>query len=568
MKTKGDMSKESIAMGTNGTHKDDIVEETMNEFYESLSKKDENKKEKEKSKNRKRKAEHNSSVPVPEPEPVVTNLVDEEVIEETVTDETVMVDETVTIEEKLEKRRKKKKAIGITLGTILGLILVVYLAGSFYFSSHFFFFTKINGTDFSLKSVEQVQAYFEEQVDNYSLTLQGNSDIEEKILGTDIDLKYVAGDDVKKLVDKQNSMLWFKALWDHPKMKANVGVEYDKEKLEARLATLECLKEENQVAPVNAHPVFKNGSFEVENEVVGSKVVREKFDEAIKTALNGFNSEINLQKAGVYETPAYTSESKEVIAAKDTMNNYLGAKVTYDFTPSEEVVDGTLISQWLSTDGKMNVSFNEDAVRAYIASLAEKYNTVGQAVDFTTPDGRAAQVNSGSFGWNINQEEEFTALTNNIKNKEEIKREPAYSSRGITHENNGFGNTYAAVDLSGQRAFFVQDGQVVLDSPVVTGNPNKGWETPPGLFFLAYKTTDQVLRGKKMPDGSYEYESPVQYWMPFNGGIGFHDASWQPVFGGDRYLTYGSRGCINMPTDQAALMYSLVYSGVPVVCYY
>ncbi len=40
----------------------------------------------------------------------------------------------------------------------------------------------------------------------------------------------------------------------------------------------------------------------------------------------------------------------------------------------------------------------------------------------------------------------------------------------------------------------------------------------------------------KKADGTYSYEQPVTYWMPFNGGIGFHDADWQPYFGGDRYL--------------------------------
>ena len=32
----------------------------------------------------------------------------------------------------------------------------------------------------------------------------------------------------------------------------------------------------------------------------------------------------------------------------------------------------------------------------------------------------------------------------------------------------------------------------------------------------------------KKADGTYSYEQPVTYWMPFNGGIGFHDADWQP----------------------------------------
>ena len=77
-----------------------------------------------------------------------------------------------------------------------------------------------------------------------------------------------------------------------------------------------------------------------------------------------------------------------------------------------------------------------------------------------------------------------------------------------------------------------------------------------------------LLRGKKLPDGTYEYESPVSYWMPFNGGIGFHDATWQSAFGGARYLTYGSHGCVNMPVSAAAQLYGLIQAGVPVVCHY
>ena len=44
--------------------------------------------------------------------------------------------------------------------------------------------------------------------------------------------------------------------------------------------------------------------------------------------------------------------------------------------------------------------------------------------------------------------------------------------------------------------------------------------TPSGVYRLDWKAKDFVLRG----DG---YASPVSFWMPFNGGIGLHDASWR-----------------------------------------
>ena len=109
----------------------------------------------------------------------------------------------------------------------------------------------------------------------------------------------------------------------------------------------------------------------------------------------------------------------------------------------------------------------------------------------------------------------------------------------------------------------------MLSTDVVTGNPNKGNATPPGVYSLTYKTKNATLRGERRPDGTYSYETPVKYWMPFNGGIGFHDASWQPYFGGNRFREGGgSHGCINLPADKAAELYNRIDESVPIVCFY
>lgn len=94
-------------------------------------------------------------------------------------------------------------------------------------------------------------------------------------------------------------------------------------------------------------------------------------------------------------------------------------------------------------------------------------------------------------------------------------------------------------------------------------------QTPPGIFQLYYKKSPSVLKGKMLENGKYEYERPVTYWMPFNGGIGFHDASWQPYFGGNRFREGGgSHGCINLPADKAAELYNRIDESVPIVCFY
>lgn len=477
-------------------------------------------------------------------------------------------EEEETDAEKAYRKHKFRKKLAIIIGSIIGVIAVVYIGFAVYFNSHFMFFTTINGTDVSLKSVSQVEDYMRQQVEDYTLTLEESDGGTEEIAGKNISLEYVPGKQLAQLVKDQDNFLWLTTLWDHPELDAEVGVKYDETALAEQIAALACMNPENQVASVNAHPEFKETQFEIVPEVVGTQINEEVFNEKVRSYIEGFQHTLNLTEEECYIKPSYVSDSEEVIAANNAMNSYLKAEITYDFNPNTEVVNAAVISQWVTVNDKMEVTFNTDAVKQYIQSLADKYDTKGKSRQFTTATGNTVTVEGGSYGWKIDQDAEYNALVANIQNGEVVTREPEYSSRAASHGSIDIGTTYAEVDLTNQHAYFIKDGQVVLDSPVVTGNPNKGNGTPQGTYSLSYKTKNAVLRGDRLPDGSYTYESPVKYWMPFNGGIGFHDASWQSSFGGERYKTNGSHGCINMPTDQAAKMYDLISDGTPVVCHY
>ena len=117
------------------------------------------------------------------------------------------------------------------------------------------------------------------------------------------------------------------------------------------------------------------------------------------------------------------------------------------------------------------------------------------------------------------------------------------------------------INLTAQHLFFYKNGSLVVESDFVSGNLAKNHGTPSGSFGVTYKAKDAVLRGE-------DYESPVSFWMPFNGGIGLHDAPWQTNFGGDWYLEHGSRGCVNLQYDVAETVFNNVDSGTPVVCHY
>ena len=83
------------------------------------------------------------------------------------------------------------------------------------------------------------------------------------------------------------------------------------------------------------------------------------------------------------------------------------------------------------------------------------------------------------------------------------------------------------------------------------------------------KQKDKVLRGDVQPDGSYGYESHVNFWIRLtNTGVGLHDATWRSNFGGKIWITNGSHGCVNLPYNAAKTIYEMVPERMPVIIYY
>ena len=137
-----------------------------------------------------------------------------------------------------------------------------------------------------------------------------------------------------------------------------------------------------------------------------------------------------------------------------------------------------------------------------------------------------------------------------------IVQKPEYGIRG----------TYVYVDIERQHLSYFVDDVVVLDCPVVTGNIYGGHSTPRGTFALQYKARNMKLRGRE--NNGDEYESFVNYWMPFIGSeYGMHDATWRSNFGGSIYMGGGSHGCVNMPYKSAAELYEMIEPGTPVLIY-
>lgn len=431
--------------------------------------------------------------------------------------------------------------------------------------------TTVNGLGISGMTVEEAKSHIGDFYSNeYKLAIKGRNGATETIQGKDIG--YTTGlpeGALEEILKKENEAGRVFGPDAENSYRIQLQSTYSQEALEAKIAGLHCMDSSNTVATRDAHVSdYEEGKpFTIVPEVRGSDVYPEKVAQAVRDAVTAGEREVSLEEKGCYHEVQVRADDENLKNLCDTMNRCREMEITYVFGEDSEVLKADVICTWLTGTADGEIQLDGGKVAAFVAELAGRHDTAGTARTFRAADGREVSV-SGAYGWRIDQAAEAAALAAMVRTGESQSREPQYASAAALHGEQEWGQTYVEIDLTNQHVYMVKDGAVVWDAPCVTGNEAKGHHTPAGIYTLTYKQRDRVLRGAKRADGSYEYESPVSYWMPFNGGIGLHDANWRGSFGGTIYKTNGSHGCVNLPPDRTRALYDLVYQGIPVICYH
>lgn len=461
----------------------------------------------------------------------------------------------------------RKRNNGISKGKkgiimVICLLAAIYLGMAAYFKDHFYFGSTINSISVVGKTVEEANSEIESSIAKYSLQLEGRGDVEDKIDGSEIDLKYNPQGKIEELKKNQHPLSWIKSLFSKNDNVLNDIVTFDEELLKSKVQNLAFTNNKDTIKPENPKFEYGQGTYDIVDEVKGNVVDTELLYNNIYEAIIEGKTDLNIDEVNCYNNPKYTANSQETTDAKNLLNSYVGATITYDFGDRSETVDGDKINEWLYVDDDMNVQFNNDKVRRYVELLAMKYNTYETSRKFKTTAGNTITVNGGNYGWIIDKPEETKQLIEAVKEGKDSKREPVYSQTAVSRNKDDVGNTYLEVNLSKQHIWFYKNGSLVVDGDVVTGNASLNFSTPTGTYRLNYKAKDATLKGEN-------YTSKVTFWMPFNNNIGLHDASWRnsSEFGGTTYLTNGSHGCVNAPYGLAEKVYQNIEAGTPVICY-
>ena len=462
-----------------------------------------------------------------------------------------------------DRGKKRRRRLLLVLLIVIAALVAAYLITAYYFTNHFLPNTVINGIDASTMTVEEVQEALRNEVDAYEITIEERGGGTETVSGTEIGLEMDFDDTLDTFLDKQGAFAWIANLSGTKTFDPEKLLHYDETMFASVLSSLACMDEEQMTVSEDAEVLYSEDSevYEIEPAVFGTWMDSDAFSEAVGAAVLEMQETLDLEEAGLYTDPVYTEDSEEITAACTELNERLEAEITYDMGDAGSVsVSRTEVSSWLKINEDMEVVFNEDAIAEFVADLASQYDTQYTTHSLTTTWGSTVSVSGGNYGWKIDQEAEIAELEEDVLAKTAVTREPNYSSTAVSHTGNDYGSTYVEINLTAQHLYFYKNGSLIVSSDFVSGDVADGNATPTGIYKLSYKEADAVLTGD-------DYETPVSYWMPFNGGVGMHDATWRSSFGGTIYKTNGSHGCINLPYSAAQTIFNNISAGDAVIVY-
>lgn len=458
------------------------------------------------------------------------------------------------------KRRNKQNKIIPSIMISLCTLIAIYMGMTIYFKNHFDFGSKINGINVAGMTVEEAEKKLSGEIERYTLDLEERGDVTEQIKAADIGLKYDS-DKIRELKENQNPYAWVSDIFRKSDSEVSEIVTYDEALLNKCFNNLSCIDNSDKTNPKSASLKYTEDGYGIVDEVYGNKIDKDALYDRIVKAILKIEPKISLDASDCYEKPKYTSKSQEVADAQNILNKYTNLTITYTSGEKTEALDGSTIHNWLEVDENMKVIFNEDKVMNYVNKVSSIYNTFGNTRDFATTSKTTIKVSGGNYGWIVDKSKEVKDLIETVKKGQDVTKEPIFSQTAIVRGANDIGNTYVEIDMTKQHLWFYKNGSLITEGDVVTGNLINNTLTPAGTYVLNYKEKNATLKGE-------DYSSPVNYWMPFNGNIGIHDASWRTEFGKDIYMTNGSHGCVNAPYEIAKTIFNNIESGTPIVCYY
>ena len=454
-------------------------------------------------------------------------------------------------------RNQIRWKIRISRLIILAVILISIGVGANYFlKNHFLYGTVIEGVNCSFLSVEDAKEKIDNSLGNKIIKFSFASEKEYSILARELGIG----------VDEKQIEKIFKNQHENPKEQRKYSLKgfiiFDKAKLQELFELIPELQEENMIKPQNAYITWNQLEFSIESEVIGNEIDSDKAFSFASAQIKQGEREISFSSM-TNQFPEVYSEDLET--ERDELNSIVKSSIIFKLSNGEVVtLDVNTIKDWVYQDenGKFHIDI-ENGVQKFVENLNNLVEEAHSQISFKATDHDEAIILNipENLRAHLDIEKQTAEIFKMLGNGESYTVEPIYDKALFTDTF----NSYVELDISRQHIWLYVNGELIMDTPCVTGNVSLGYDTPTGIFYLLNKNEDVYLEGYNR-DGS-KYSSFVDYWMRFYEGVGFHDATWRSQFGGNIYLTNGSHGCVNMPKDAAIILYEYINETMPIIVY-
>lgn len=467
-------------------------------------------------------------------------------------------------------RRLKKPLL------ILLFINVLFFCGGYfllatYYQGEFCPNTWVNGVYCTGKSVEEVNSELLSKIKAPIITVTDENGNAYTIDMANVDYAADYSEPLLQFMKKQNPYLWIDNLTFHQSHTLKPTVTYNQEKLESAWNSLPPVREERD----------KEGIYEIRLTQMGyilynglqNRLDTEKAFLLLTQKLSMGEDSLQLAKEGCYYDTPLTVAQEQTKKLWEKIDFFQQCKLVYDMGPEKVPLDAKTVSRFLTaengipiTDKTGELVIDKAQVQSFVEALSDEYDTYGKERSFESTRGDTILVKGGTYGTKLDRKKELAYLMEALSKQENYTGDeklhiPAYEKEGVVRGKDDIGDTYIEVDMTEQKMYYYLEGELALETEIVTGNTGRKMGTPEGVNFVYNKQKNRTLRGQG-------YASFVKYWVPVKGNIGIHDASWRKEFGGEIYKKSGSHGCINTPTDKMAELYDMVEIGTPVIMFY
>lgn len=329
----------------------------------------------------------------------------------------------------------------------------------------------------------------------------------------------------------------------------------------AALKTL--LGEQLNTAAVNATAVYNSSKkqFVANDGKNGTSYDLDAAADAAAASLGLLGTEAAAEVKTTEVAPEITASSDKMKSALDKANGYLKVSLKYTYSPeggssATETISTATLAGFISISDKLEVSVSKSAIESYAGKMYDSHSGSDYKGSFVTTGGSTLGYTVTYYGQKVNK----SALTDDIYKCVTEQKSGTRTAPYTSKSSKPYGGSYVEIDLSSQKLWLYKNGERILTTSLVSGSVAEGHRTPTGVYSIYSKQTDRYLTGA-------DYRSFVNYWMPFLGGYGLHDANWRSSFGGTIYYYDGSHGCVNLPSSAAKKIYNNVSVGTKVILY-